>query len=243
MFKKFSRESARAAQATSLIAAATLLAACASKPAPATASGSGQPSATPPTTTAAATQSLEQYLQDGAKAAAEGNDKERSREIYRTAARMYPASKLPWVKLAEDYFEAAQYGQAILAAQEVVQRDPDDGIATSILAVSGLRVSVSALAALRDQNGKLSGGTRSEAQTLARLLRDSIGESELVPQPAANGTAPNPQATTAKPTPAARPRPIAVRRPATPVAAAAATPAPAAAAPASADDPFKILKK
>ena len=231
MLKKFRGQIALVAQRSAVLAMVAVLAACASKkPAPGT-----QATLTPPPVAAPATQSLEQYLQDAAKAAAEGNDQERARETYRTAARMYPSSKEPWLKLAEDYFEVANYGQAILAAQEVVQRDPDDGVGTSILAVSGLRVSVAALAKMQSQKGKLSGGTRSEAQTLARMLRESIGESELVPQPATANTpasAPAP-APTAKP--AAKPRPP-VRRP-------AATAAAPAAAPAAADDPFTILKK
>jgi tetratricopeptide (TPR) repeat protein len=229
MLKKFRGQIALVAQRSAVLAMVAVLAACASKkPAPAT-----QATTTPPPVAAPATQSLEQYLQDAAKAAAEGNDKERARETYRTAARMYPSSKEPWLKLAEDYFEVANYGQAILAAQEVVQRDPDDGVGTSILAVSGLRVSVAALATMQSQKGKLSGGTRSEAQTLARMLRESIGESELVPQPATTSTPAPAPAPAAKP--AAKPRPP-VRRP-------AATAAAPAAAPAAADDPFTILKK
>jgi tetratricopeptide (TPR) repeat protein len=208
-----------------LLAAVVIFAGCASKPAKA-------PAAAP----APAVQSLQQYLQDAARAASEGNNKERARELYRTAARQYPAAKEPWTKLAEDYFESANYGQAILAAQEVIQRDPQDSVATSVLAVSGLRVSAAALKSMHDQNSKLSGGTRSEAQALAKTLREALGETELVPQAAAPATA-DPVARA----PAARPAAKApVRRTAAPVSAPAA---PAAAAPDAGDDPFKILKK
>jgi tetratricopeptide (TPR) repeat protein len=210
-----------------LLVAAVALAGCASKPA--------KPPA-PVAAPAPAVQSLQQYMQEAARAASEGNNKERARELYRTAARQYPASKEPWTKLAEDYFESANYGQAILAAQEVIQRDPQDSVATSVLAVSGLRVSAAALKSMHDQNSKLTGGTRTEAQALAKTLRDALGENELVPQAAApdGGDAP------AKGAVAPRPpvRPAVVRRPA-PAPAATAP----AAAPAAADDPFKILKK
>jgi hypothetical protein len=206
----------------SILAAAVVFAGCAAKPpmAPATVAAP-----------APAVQSLQQYMQDAARAASEGNNKERARELYRTAARQYPAAKEPWTKLAEDYFESANYGQAILAAQEVIQRDPQDSVATSVLAVSGLRVSAAALKSMHDQNSKLSGGTRSEAQALAKTLRDALGETELVPQAAA----PAASDAGAKGTVAVRPaRPPVVRR--------AAAPAPAA-EPSGADDPFKILKK
>jgi tetratricopeptide (TPR) repeat protein len=208
----------------SMLAAAVLFAGCASKPAKA-------PVAAP----APAVQSLQQYMQDAARAASEGNNKERARELYRTAARQYPTSKEPWTKLAEDYFESANYGQAILAAQEVIQRDPQDSVATSVLAVSGLRVSAAALKSMHDQNSKLSGGTRSEAQALAKTLRDALGETELVPQAAASATA-DPAARAPVVRPAAKP----VRRATAPVSTPAA---PAATAPNAADDPFKILKK
>jgi tetratricopeptide (TPR) repeat protein len=207
-----------------MLAAVLVLAGCASKPAKAP---------VPAPTPAPAVQSLQQYLQDAARAAGEGNNKERARELYRTAARQYPASKEPWVKLAEDYFESANYGQAILAAQEVIQREPQDSVATSVLAVSGLRVSAAALKSMRDQNSKLTGGTRSEAQALAKTLRDALGETELVPQAAAPAT-----------TDAAAPAKGAAARPAKPPVVVRRVAAPAAAAPPNAaDDPFKILKK
>lgn len=239
MFMKYPPNLARASRIAAPLAAVILIAACASKPAP---TKVAKPPAEP-RQSAPAVQSLEQYMQDAAKMAAEGNDKERARDTYRTAARLYPSSKEPWLKLAEDYFETANYGQAILSAQEVVQRDRDDSVATSILAVSGLRVSVAALSAMHDQNGKLSGGSRSEAQTLARMLRESIGETELVPQPATAAAPASAASTPAKAAVAPRPKPpVVVRRP--PVAPAqapvAAAPPPAAATP---DDPFKILKK
>lgn len=165
--------------------------------------------------------SLQEYLQQGAKAAADGG-RERARDTYRAAAKAYPASKEPWLKLAEDHFEAADYGNAILAAQEVMLRDANDNVAASILAVSGLRVSASALQSIRSQN-RIAGDTRTEAETMARTLRDVLGESVLVPRPAA---VPAPASGTARP----RPRP----------ATAVAKPAAAPATPRS--NPFELLK-
>jgi tetratricopeptide (TPR) repeat protein len=132
--------------------------------------------------------SLQEYMQQGSKAATDGG-RERARDTYRSAAKAYPASKEPWLKLAEDYFEATDYGNAILAAQEVMQRDASDNVAASILAVSGLRVSASALQSIRSQN-RIAGNTRTEAETMARTLRDVLGETVLVPRPVAAASAP-----------------------------------------------------
>jgi hypothetical protein len=167
-------------------------------------------------------------MQEAAQATGEGS-KQRSRDLYYTAAKNYPTSKEPWLKLAEDYFEAANYGQAILAAQEVVQRDPADSLAAGVLAVSGLRVSAAALSTLREQQTTLNGGTRTEAEGLARTLRELLGEPVLVPRPAPTPT----PSTTARPRPP--PRPSASAAP-----GAASAPA---AKPTTADNPFNVLKK
>lgn len=183
---------------------------------------------------------LQEYSKQAAAAAAEGS-RTKSRDIYRTAARAYPASQLPWLKLAEDYFESADYGNAILAAQEVLLRDSSDSVAASVLAVSGLRVSASALQTLRAQN-RIAGGTRSEAQTMARTLREVLGESVLVPQPTAiSSTNPAPSTTTIG-SPVASPGAAAIKprvRP-RPIGAAAKSDAPAPSTTSS--NPFSILK-
>jgi tetratricopeptide (TPR) repeat protein len=171
-------------------------------------------------------------MQEAAAASAEGS-KQRSRELYATAAKNYPTSKEPWVKLAEDYFEGGNYGQAILAAQEVTQRDPADSLATSVLAVSGLRVSASALSTLRQQQTALNGGTRTEAEGLARILRDLLGEPVLVPRPTNAGAGGSSLPRARQPA-----RPAAAGMPAT-----STPPPPAAVKTAPPDDPFKVLKK
>ena len=108
-------------------------------------------------------------------------------------------------------------GAAIGHALEALERDPDDKVANSIVAVSGLRLSGKALADLSRQNN-LNGSLRSEAQELAKLLRASIGEDVLVP-------------------PARRP-PAAGKR----AAGSGTSAAKGAAAPGIAADPFSGLK-
>lgn len=142
--------------------------------------------------------------------------------FYEKAAKADPSKKQPWSRIAQAQFDARNYGSAIAAAQEVLQRDTTDVTAKSIMAVSGLRVSANALEQLRLANA-LGGSTREEAQTLARIMRDALGESIL--------PAPLPAATAPADKPAARPP---VRR--------AVAPAASAPAPEPKRNPFDALK-
>lgn len=217
-------------------AAALALTACATTPPP--------PQPAPPTPT------LEQLLSDAAKARQEGAQA-KERETYHAAAKAYPTSKEPWQRLSESYFQAGDYGHAILAAQEVAQRDPADELATGVLAVSGLRVSTAALSALRQQQ-RLNTDTRAQAEDVVKSLRELLGEPVLVPKPveaAAPAPAPTRKATrVAKPAaaaPAAKPTAVPPAAPATAPAAAAPVAKPAAVtapAPAAKANPFDKLK-
>lgn len=136
-------------------------------------------------------------LMEQAAATEKSGTKDAAIKQYEEAAKAYPASKLPWARVAQIQFDAANYGEAIVAAQQVVSRDEKDKVAHSILSVSGLRVSTKALADLSRQN-ELSGSIRSEAQSLTKVLRESLGEQVLVPV-----VTPRP----APPPPAVQPRP------------------------------------
>jgi hypothetical protein len=149
-------------------------------------------------------------LMEQAAATEKSGTKEAAIKQYEEAAKTYPASKLPWARVAQIQFDSANYGEAIVAAQQVVSRDEKDKIAHSILSVSGLRVSTKALADLSRQN-ELSGSIRSEAQSLTKVLRESLGEQVLVPAatprptPAQPSTQPRPPAKTAAQPAAATP--------------------------------------
>ncbi|WP_343730646.1 hypothetical protein [Duganella sp.] len=114
---------------------------------------------------------------DAALAAGQGD---KAQAILKSAAANYPADKTPWLHMAQMKFDRASYGEAIINAMEALQRDPNDKLGNSIVAVSGLRLSTKALSDLSQQNN-LNGSLRSEAQDLARLLRTSLGEEVLVP--------------------------------------------------------------
>ena len=126
---------------------------------------------------------MDELLAKATEASTAGR-KEDAVTLWKEAAAAYPADKAPWSSIAQTRYDAGQYGDAIVSAQEVLVRDPNDRLANSIIAISGLRLSTRALADLSRQNN-LSGSIRTESQDLAKLLRESLGEQVLVPPPAA----------------------------------------------------------
>jgi hypothetical protein len=95
-------------------------------------------------------------------------------------AKKNPTRKEPWLRMAKAYFDAENYGQAIVASDEVLQRDSTDRTAKSILAVSGLRVATRSLVELR-ADAELRGSARNDAASLAKELRETLQEDVLVP--------------------------------------------------------------
>lgn len=124
-----------------------------------------------------------EYLSRAQTLEAVESGREQARQIYRAAAKAYPADKRPWLRLAQNYFDARDYGNAVLAAEEVVQRDSSDITAQSLLAVSGLRISAAALSTLRNPS-HMNSSTRQEAEGMAQNLRSILGEPVLVPRTA-----------------------------------------------------------
>jgi len=127
---------------------------------------------------------MEELLAKAGEANTAGR-KEDAVTLWKEAAAAYPTDKAPWSSIAQTRYDAGQYGDAIVNAQEVLVRDPNDRLANSIIAISGLRLSTRALADLSRQNN-LSGSIRTESQDLAKLLRESLGEQVLVPPPVAS---------------------------------------------------------
>jgi hypothetical protein len=115
-----------------------------------------------------------------ADAAVLAGQNDKAYAILKKAGSTFPTDKTPWVRMAQMHFDSTNYGEAIVDALEALQRDPDDTLSNSIVAVSGLRVTSKALADLSRKNN-LTGNVRTEAQDLARLLRTSLNEDVLVP--------------------------------------------------------------
>lgn len=168
------------------------------------------------------------------KAHAQGKTDQAFDEL-EAAADLDPASKLPWLRKAQIHFDARMYGPAITEAQEVLQRDNTDLTAQSILAVSGLRVSADALDQLRKVD-EVKGSTRSEAESVAKIIRDALGEPILLPPTAAGN--PDKTANKSKSSRAARSAPTA----ATPTPAPSTKPATQPAATGGRSNPFGALQ-
>lgn len=129
---------------------------------------------------------LEAYLAQ-ADTALKAGQNDKALGYLKGAAGAYPTAKTPWLQMAKVNFDRASYGEAILNAQEALQRDPADKNAHSIIAVSGMRLSTKAITDLTRQNN-FSGSVRSEVRDLAKLLRASVDDEQLVP-PAAPAAA------------------------------------------------------
>ncbi len=167
------------------------------------------------------------------------------------AAKLDPAKKQPWLRMAQMHFDTRNYGPAIIAAQEVQLRDNTDITAKTIIAASGLRVAAKAVEQLRAANVAVT-DTINEARAMSKTMRDVLGEPLLPPttevdlmgQPV-NGQPKRwnpPQAGSAQPPRPAAPQPVA--QPAPPPPAPARPAAPASARPASSGrNPFDVLVK
>lgn len=199
------------------IGAAALFSGCAS-----TGSTSG------PQSEEAFTQSMAQ-----ADAALKGGQREQAVSLYEEIAKANPARQEPWSQIAQIQYADEKYPQAILAAEEALQRDSNDRKAKSILAVSGLRVARRSVMELRDDSA-LAGDVRTDAQVLAKMLRETLGEQVLFPEE---------KKPPVRKRPVARPAPRAKGAPAEQAAPAAPAAAPAAAnAGGGSADPFGALR-
>lgn len=165
--------------------------------------------------------------------------KEAAIRKYEEAAKLYPASKLPWLRVAQIQFDSSNYGEAIVAAHEVVARDERDKVANSILSVSGLRVATKALSDLSRQN-ELSGTVRNEARDLAKVLRENLGEKVLVPAQVTRDTSKDARPTVRSSSTSAKSSAGATMAPAAAPAAAPATASPATSS--GGGSPFSNLK-
>lgn len=201
-------------------------------------------------TAAPAVDPVEDYLSRARAAMESTGGEEIARQIYREAISAFPTDKRPWLGLAQSYFELSDYGNTVLAAQEVILRDPEDETAHGLMAISGLRVATIALGSIRE-TGDINDTARREAEIMSRNLRVLFGERNG--NGASNNTATRSQAPVREtsPPPARRvapapaPAPVARPRPAPAPAAAAPAPAPVrrpAPAPAAPSNPFGALR-
>lgn len=118
-------------------------------------------------------------MADAAAAVKAGHD-DQAYVLLKIAAGASPRDKAPWLRMAQMRFDEKNYGEAIVSGLEAIERDPNDMLAYSLVAVSGLRVSSKALGDLTQKNG-FNGSVRSEAQDLANLLHTTLKVEKIVP--------------------------------------------------------------
>ena len=122
-------------------------------------------------------------MQEGSQAIADGQ-KDKGLSLLSASARANPGSAEPWAKIAQVQFDSGNYPAAIVAADEAQKRDPTRKETKAISVVASLRVAVRALTDMRE-DANLRGSTRSEAERLAAMLRETLGQDVLVPVPTA----------------------------------------------------------
>lgn len=140
---------------------------------------------------------------------------------FEQAAKADPTRKEPWIRIAQLQFDRNNYARAIVAAEEVLQRDPDDLVADGVITVAGFRIANQSLLRLQGRGALASDTAQKEAKTLVDTLRSTMGDAILEPE---------------KPK---RPVRRSTRRATTAPAATEAKPAPSK--PATSSDPFKNL--
>lgn len=92
------------------------------------------------------------------------------------ASKADPGRKEPWVRTAQLQFDKGNYARAILAAEEVLQRDPTDLVADSVLTVGGFRIANQSLNRLKGNGALASGTARTEAELLVSTLKATMGD-------------------------------------------------------------------
>lgn len=122
---------------------------------------------------AEAKSSLESSVEKVEAALVEGRTDDAVKMLKALASR-FPADKTPWLRIAQIRFDAGDYSDAIINAQEAIKRDPSEKGANSILTLSSLRLATKSLSDLRSQNA-LNGSIKSDAQDLTRTLREITG--------------------------------------------------------------------
>lgn len=101
--------------------------------------------------------------------------------LLQQAAKSDPESPEPWLRLAQVHFDGERFAAAIIAAHEVLARNPEQRTAQSVAAVSALRIARDQLTSLR-AGASLHGSVREEAQMLTNEMRQTLNKKLLVPR-------------------------------------------------------------
>lgn len=102
---------------------------------------------------------------------------------FHTAASHDPARKEPWLRIARLRAGNDEPAQAMIAAGEVLRRDPGDASANDIYLASGLEIAVDALRRLRASDGERHARFQPQAEALMELLAQVYALRDMLPEP------------------------------------------------------------
>lgn len=101
---------------------------------------------------------------------------------FQQAAASEPARKEPWLRIARLHAGNDEPTLAMMAAAEVLRRDPADAAASDIYLVSGLQIAVDTLRRLRASDTAQQLQHRPQAQALLELLAQVYAMDEVLPE-------------------------------------------------------------
>lgn len=96
------------------------------------------------------------------------------------AAQADPSRKEPWLRLARLHAQAGRHGAAAHAADEALQRDPQDAEAQALVMVGSLQLAADTLD--RARRDGWAPAPKPELERLVRNLRVHVGEEALIPE-------------------------------------------------------------
>jgi tetratricopeptide (TPR) repeat protein len=123
---------------------------------------------------------------NGAEAAGQ---KEQAVNLWKQATTAYPAAKEPWAKLAQFQYDAGQYADAALSAQQVLTRDSADDHAHELMTRASLKLAALSAGELARQKD-VSAMLRADTQDSMRQLREALAEPRQEVAPPSTARAP-----------------------------------------------------
>lgn len=101
-------------------------------------------------------------------------------ELYRQAAQTEPTRKEPWQHIARMQLEAGRPIPALVAAEEVLQRDPADPLANEVYLASAMQIAQRAMQRLLASGAMAEADELERAQQLAKTMGRVFGEDALI---------------------------------------------------------------
>lgn len=102
---------------------------------------------------------------------------------FHAAATHEPARKEPWLRIARLHAANDEPAEAMIAAGEVLRRDPGDMAASDIYLAGGLEIAIDVLQRLRASDSERHARFRPRAAVLMELLAQVYAVRDVLPEP------------------------------------------------------------